>query len=84
MTGEINLRGSVLPIGGLKEKALGAVQAGIKTILVPRLNLKDVPDIPESARKNSRNPADELRRRSSRGGIAERLTTESRHPDIAS
>ena len=51
MTGEINLRGSVLPIGGLKEKALGAVQAGIKTILVPRLNLKDVPDIPESARK---------------------------------
>ena len=51
ITGEINLRGSVLPIGGLKEKALGAVQAGIKTILVPRLNLKDVPDIPESARK---------------------------------
>ncbi|MBP6782736.1 MAG: endopeptidase La [Verrucomicrobiales bacterium] len=51
MTGEINLRGAVLPIGGLKEKALGAVQAGIKTILVPKLNLKDVPDIPESARK---------------------------------
>jgi len=51
MTGEINLRGAVLPIGGLKEKALGAVQAGIKTILIPRLNLKDVPDIPESARK---------------------------------
>ena len=51
MTGEINLRGSVLPIGGLKEKALGAVQAGIKTILVPQMNLKDVPDIPESARK---------------------------------
>ncbi|NLT69624.1 MAG: endopeptidase La [Verrucomicrobiaceae bacterium] len=51
MTGEINLRGSVLPIGGLKEKALGAVQAGIKTILVPHLNLKDVPEIPESARK---------------------------------
>ena len=51
MTGEINLRGAVLPIGGLKEKALGAVQAGIKTILVPRLNLKDVPEIPESARK---------------------------------
>ncbi len=51
MTGEINLRGSVLPIGGLKEKALGAVQAGIKTILVPSLNMKDVPEIPESARK---------------------------------
>ncbi|MEQ1838828.1 MAG: endopeptidase La [Verrucomicrobiales bacterium] len=51
MTGEINLRGSVLPIGGLKEKALGAVQAGIKIILVPSLNMKDVPEIPESARK---------------------------------
>jgi ATP-dependent Lon protease len=51
MTGEINLRGAVLPIGGLKEKALGALQAGIRTILVPKLNLKDVPDIPSSARK---------------------------------
>jgi ATP-dependent Lon protease len=51
MTGEINLRGAVLPIGGLKEKALGALQAGIRTILVPKLNLKDVPDIPPSARK---------------------------------
>lgn len=51
MTGEINLRGSVLPIGGLKEKALGAVQAGIKTILIPEMNMKDVPEIPSSARK---------------------------------
>ncbi len=51
MTGEINLRGSVLPIGGLKEKAIGAVQAGIKTILIPEMNAKDVPEIPESARK---------------------------------
>ncbi|MCG8603010.1 MAG: endopeptidase La [Verrucomicrobiales bacterium] len=51
MTGEINLRGSVLPIGGLKEKAIGAVQAGIKTVLIPELNAKDVPDIPESAKK---------------------------------
>ncbi len=51
MTGEINLRGSVLPIGGLKEKSLGALQAGIRTILVPKLNLKDVPEIPSSARK---------------------------------
>lgn len=51
MTGEINLRGSVLPIGGLKEKAIGAVQAGVKTILIPELNAKDIPDIPESARK---------------------------------
>ncbi len=51
MTGEINLRGNVLPIGGLKEKAIGAVQAEIKTILIPELNKKDIPDIPESARK---------------------------------
>jgi ATP-dependent Lon protease len=51
MTGEINLRGSVLPIGGLKEKALGALQAGIRTLLVPTMNMKDVPEIPESARK---------------------------------
>jgi len=51
MTGEINLRGTVLPIGGLKEKALGAVQAGIKTILIPAENEKDVFDIPESAKK---------------------------------
>lgn len=51
MTGEINLRGDVLPIGGLKEKAIGAEQAGVKTILIPKLNLKDVPDLPESAKK---------------------------------
>ncbi len=51
MTGEINLRGEVLPIGGLKEKAIGAVQAGIKTILVPKLNLKDISEIPKSAAK---------------------------------
>ncbi len=51
MTGEINLRGDVLAIGGLKEKALGALQAGIKTILIPKDNVRDIPDIPESARK---------------------------------
>jgi len=51
MTGEINLRGRVLPIGGLKEKALGAHQAGIKTILIPADNQKDVSDIPQSAKK---------------------------------
>ena len=51
MTGEINLRGSVLPIGGLKEKAIGAVLAGIKTVLIPDLNAKDVSEIPESAKK---------------------------------
>jgi len=51
MTGEINLRGQVRPIGGLKEKAIGAVLAGVKTVLIPGGNAKDVPEIPESARK---------------------------------
>jgi len=50
MTGEINLRGNVLAIGGLKEKALGALRADIRTILIPEDNRKDIPDIPESAR----------------------------------
>ncbi|MEM7697369.1 MAG: S16 family serine protease, partial [Verrucomicrobiota bacterium] len=51
MTGEINLRGDVLPIGGLKEKAIGAVLAGVRTILIPSANEKDVFEIPESAKK---------------------------------
>ncbi len=46
MTGEITLRGRVLPIGGLKEKTLGALRAGIKTIIVPEKNRKDVSEIP--------------------------------------
>ncbi|MBY0547739.1 MAG: endopeptidase La [Candidatus Obscuribacterales bacterium] len=47
MTGEITLRGRVLPIGGLKEKVLAAVRAGIKTVLFPRSNEKDLQDIPD-------------------------------------
>jgi ATP-dependent Lon protease len=46
MTGEITLRGRVLPIGGLKEKALGALNAGIKTVVIPEKNKKDLYDIP--------------------------------------
>jgi ATP-dependent Lon protease len=51
MTGEITLRGLVLPIGGLKEKVLAAKQAGIRTVILPARNEKDVPDIPKEAQK---------------------------------
>ncbi|GAF13387.1 ATP-dependent protease La type I [Bacillus sp. JCM 19045] len=50
MTGEITLRGRVLPIGGLKEKAMSAHRAGIKTIIIPKDNERDIDDIPESVR----------------------------------
>jgi ATP-dependent Lon protease len=51
MTGEISLRGLVLPIGGVKEKVLAALRAGIDTVLLPARNRKDVDDVPEEARK---------------------------------
>jgi ATP-dependent Lon protease len=47
MTGEITLRGRVLPIGGLKEKILAAKQAGVKTVIIPEKNKKDLPQIPD-------------------------------------
>lgn len=51
MTGEMTLRGRVLPIGGLKEKTLSAHRAGIKTVILPKDNEKDIDDIPESVRE---------------------------------
>jgi ATP-dependent Lon protease len=54
MTGEITLTGQVLPIGGLKEKALAAQRAGINRLIIPRLNEPDIADIPEHLRKRMR------------------------------
>ncbi|MEO8132608.1 MAG: S16 family serine protease, partial [Betaproteobacteria bacterium] len=51
MTGEISLRGLVMPIGGVKEKVLAALRAGIKTVMLPRRNQKDLEDVPAAARE---------------------------------
>jgi len=50
MTGEVTLRGRVLPIGGLKEKLLAALRGGVKTVLIPKDNEKDLADIPENVK----------------------------------
>ena len=54
MTGEITLRGKVLPIGGLKEKALAAARAGISTVIIPKANERDIKDIPAEIAKTLR------------------------------
>jgi ATP-dependent Lon protease len=51
MTGEITLRGRVLPIGGLKEKLLAALRGGLKTVLIPAENEKDLADIPDNVKR---------------------------------
>ena len=52
MTGEITLRGKVLPIGGLKEKSLAARRVGIRSVIIPQGNLKDVAELPETVKKD--------------------------------
>ena len=52
MTGEVTLRGNVLPIGGLKEKSLAAHRSGISTVIIPKGNVKDLDDIPESVKES--------------------------------
>jgi len=51
MTGEITLSGLVLPIGGIKEKVLAAYRAGVKDVVLPRLNEPDLDDVPEEVRR---------------------------------
>ena len=54
MTGEISLRGVVMPVGGIKEKCVAAARAGIRTVILPARNRRDLEDIPDSVRTQSR------------------------------
>jgi ATP-dependent Lon protease len=54
MTGEISLRGKVTPVGGIKEKLIGALRAGVKTVMIPYGNRKDVKDLPEEVKQGLR------------------------------
>ena len=68
MTGEISLRGLVLPVGGIKEKVVAAARAGIRRVMLPARNRKDFEDIPEDVRKRARVRLAGEGRGSGRGG----------------
>ena len=68
MTGEITLRGRVLPIGGLKEKLLAALRAGITTVFIPKENEKDLAEIPDNVKKQPEAHSGRRRRRGHRPG----------------
>ncbi len=68
MTGEVTLRGRVLAIGGLKEKLLAALRGGIKTVLIPEENRKDLAEIPGQYQGRPRNHSGQPRRRGARAG----------------
>ena len=60
MTGEVTLRGRVLPIGGLKEKLLAALRGGVKTVLIPKENEKDLAEIPENVTRPGDHPGQHM------------------------
>ena len=70
MTGEITLRGRVLPIGGLKEKLLAALRAGIKTVVIPEENVKDLAEIGDEVKSPPRDRAGLAHGRRAEGGAA--------------
>jgi ATP-dependent Lon protease len=81
MTGEITLRGKVLPVGGIKEKVLAARRAGIKTVILPRRNERDLDDIPEEVRKEIEfvfvDTVDEVLGHALRDGAGQRAQSET-------